>query len=82
MNRDDLRAAALRLSDQDRASLAQDLLDSLGPEEGAPLADPEWGSQWGQEIASRLATYETSGETLSSEEVMRHVRERLATLRG
>ena len=52
----DLRAAALKLSEQERLELATELLESV---EGTP--DPEWQRAWIEEIDRRVAAARTTG---------------------
>jgi len=69
MDRDDILKAAMNLSIDDRALLANSLFDSLA--DGA--LDPEWA----EEIERRIAAYDRGEvQSLSVEEARRIIRDR------
>ncbi|MFP2897234.1 addiction module protein [Corallococcus sp. 4LFB] len=71
--RDELLAQALRLSPDDRARLAHELLDSLG--EGPP-EDAE--NAWGEEISRRAQeVLDGTAELLDWDDVRKRMKERL-----
>ena len=74
MSRDDVRAAALALTDEERLALAIDLAESL-----EPAGDPAEATRaWDQEIARRVAQLERSEvETIPAADVFANARERI-----
>jgi putative addiction module component (TIGR02574 family) len=74
MSRDDLRAAALALTDEERLALAIDLAESLGP-----IGDPaEARRAWDDEIARRVEQLERSEvEAIPAGGVFAGARERI-----
>src|SRR5215204_2728999 len=52
MSREDILAAALQLSMEDRAALVQELLMSMSPDDG--LTAEEWEVAWAEEIRRRM----------------------------
>ena len=64
---DELLARAKTLSTEDRARLAEELLDSL---QGEPEAEPEAEAAWDREIERRVAEIESGAiELVSAEDV-------------
>lgn len=80
MKTTDVRAAALSLSDRDRAELARELIDSLDPAT-TPLPEGEWSLEWGSEVARRLKQFDVDGEAIEHDVAMSQARQRLAALR-
>jgi putative addiction module component (TIGR02574 family) len=75
---DDLLSDALRLTPEERARLAHELLLSLEPEGEAPAAETEWARE-----LERRAQEVINGtvELVSPEEARRQIAERLERLR-
>lgn len=76
--KDNLFEAALQLSPEDRADLAQRLMDSL-PEgvDPVPMMDPEVRQEWGEEIQRRWEMYERGEvESIDGEELFQKIRAR------
>jgi len=73
MSKDQLLAAALALPEDQRASLAHDLLLSLAP--GEDVDGEEWERAWAEELQARLARFER-GETGARDwrEVLQEIR--------
>ena len=72
-NLDEVRSAALKLSDLERAKLAHDLVASLDAPVEADIADA-----WDKEIARRLAEVEVgSARLIERDEFRKRMAERL-----
>ena len=69
---------ALALSNEDREKLLVALHQSLEPDDGATLSQPEWDAAWAAEINRRLKDLaEGRARTYSHQEVMADLRARL-----
>ena len=70
--------AALQLCPEDRAELAQRLMDSL-PEgvDPVPTMDPEFRQAWGEEVLRRWEMFERGEvDSIDGEELFRQIRAR------
>ena len=54
MGKDQIRAAALKLSTQDREALALELLETVY-EPGAVVGEAQWKAAWRDELARRVS---------------------------
>jgi putative addiction module component (TIGR02574 family) len=69
---------ALALSDEDREKLLVALHQSLEPDDGDTLSQPEWDAAWAAEIDRRLKDLaEGRARTYTHQEVMAELRARL-----
>ena len=69
---------ALTLSDEDREKLLLALHQSLEPDDGDTLTQPEWDAAWAAEMDRRLNDLaEGRARTYSHQEVMAELRARL-----
>ena len=69
---------ALALSDEDRENLLVALHQSLEPDDGDTLSQPEWEAAWASEIDRRLKELaEGRASTYTHQEVMAELRARL-----
>ncbi len=69
---------ALALSDEDREKLLVALHQSLEPDDGDTLSQPEWDAAWAAEIDRRLKDLaEGRARTYTHREVMAELRARL-----
>lgn len=69
---------ALALSDEDREKLLVALHQSLEPDDGDTLTQPEWDAAWAAEIDRRLKDLaEGRARTYTHQEVMAELRARL-----
>ncbi len=73
--KDSLLNAALQLDVQDRAELAQRLLDSLPPGvDPVPLMDPEVKQAWSEEVQRRWEMYQRGEmESIDGEEALQRI---------
>ena len=70
---------ALALSPEDRARIADALLDSLEPEGGETLTGEEWEAAWSVELERRLRDFdEGRAKAIPFEAAMAQLRARLA----
>jgi putative addiction module component (TIGR02574 family) len=70
---------ALALPAEDRARIADALLDSLEPEGGEALAAEEWEAAWSVELERRLRDFDEGRvKPIPFEEAMARARARLA----
>lgn len=75
MTRDEIRAAALQLPDEDRMALGLELLGETG-------FNPEVADAWEEEIASRLADIDAGRVTMiPAEQVFEDLRRQSSALR-
>ena len=71
---------ALRLSTEERAKLASQLLRSLDDEEGDALSPDEWQRVWTAEIEKRLRDVrEGNADLIDGDEVLRELRAGLSS---
>jgi putative addiction module component (TIGR02574 family) len=75
---EDVLRDARALSDEDREKLLVALHQSLEPDDGDTLSQPEWDAAWAAEIDRRLKELaEGRARTYTHQEVMAELRARL-----
>jgi putative addiction module component (TIGR02574 family) len=75
---EDVLRDALALGDEDREKLLVALHQSLEPDDGDTLSQPEWDAAWAAEIDRRLNDLaEGRARTYTHQEVMAELRARL-----
>jgi putative addiction module component (TIGR02574 family) len=71
-----LKSALVELAEEDRAELAQYLLESLDPP-GEELTEDEWHAAWTAELERRMADIKSGKEKgIPMEDVMKELREK------